>query len=168
VDVQNILAQEFGVLRKLSSIYVLLPKLGYSYLRPRPRHRKADPVAQAKFIEQLPDTLAAVAACHPGRRLRIFFQDESRFRQQGSMTNVWARRGSRPTAVRQTEYEYIWVLGAVCPETGKAEGLLSPRLNKDVVNIFLKQFSATVPDDEHAVIIWDGAGYVRPKASYSI
>jgi transposase len=164
VDVQHILAQEFGVLRKLSSIYVLLHKMGYSYLRPRPRHRKADAEAQVKFIEQLPGTLAAVAAAHPDCCLRIFFQDESRFGQQGSITNVWARRGSRPTAVRQTEYEYLWVLGAACPETGKAEGLLSPRLNTDVVNIFLKQFSATVPDDEHAVIIWDGAGYHKSKS----
>jgi transposase len=164
VDVQRILAQEFGVLRSLPTIYVLLHKMGYSYLRPRPRHRKADLQAQAKFIEQLPQTLATVAASHPNRRLRIFFQDESRFGQQGSITNVWARRGSRPTAVRQTEYEYLWVLGAVCPETGKAEGLLSPRLNTDVVNIFLKQFSTMVADDEHAVIIWDGAGYHKSKS----
>jgi len=164
VDMQRILAQEFGVWRKLPSIYAILHKLGYSCLRPRPRHRKAAPEAQAKFIEQLPEALASVAASHPGRRLRIFFQDESRFGQQGSITNVWARRGSRPTAVRQTEYEYLWVLGAVCPETGRAEGLLSPRLNTEVVNIFLKQFSATVPDDEHAVIIWDGAGYHKSKS----
>lgn len=164
VDVQNILAQEFGVLRKLSSIYALLHKLGYSCLRPRPRHHKADPEAQSQFIAQLPETLASIAASHPGRRLRVFFQDESRFGQQGSITNVWARRGTRPTAVRQTEYEYLWVLGAVCPETGKAEGLLSPRLNTDVINIFLKQFSATIPDDEHAVIIWDGAGYHKSKS----
>jgi transposase len=128
VDVQNILAQEFGVLRRLSSEYVLLHKLGYSCLRPRPRHRKADPEAQAKFIAQLPETLASIAASRPGCRLRIFFEDESRFGQQGSTTNVWARRGSRPTAVRQTEYEYLWVLGAVCPETGRAKGLLSPPL----------------------------------------
>ena len=163
MDVQHILAHEFGIWRKLSSTYALLHRLGYSYLRPRPRHHKADPAMQSKFVEELPEKLAAIAAAHQERRLRIFFQDESRFGQQGSITNVWARRGSRPTAVRQTEYEYLWVLGVVCPETGQAEGLLSPRLNTDVVNIFLKQFSATVPADEHAVIIWDGAGYHRSK-----
>jgi hypothetical protein len=26
--------------------------------------------------------------------------------------------------VRQTDYEYLWLLGMVCPETGQAEGLL--------------------------------------------
>jgi transposase len=55
------------------------------------------------------------------------------------------------------------VIGAVCPETGQAEGLLSPRLNTDVMNIFLEQFSRTLSADEHAVIVWDGAGFHRAK-----
>ena len=55
------------------------------------------------------------------------------------------------------------MLGAVCPADGQAEGLLSPRLNTDVVNIFLQQFSATLADDEHAVMLWDGAGFHTSK-----
>lgn len=164
VDVQHILAQEFAVWRRLSSIYALLHRLGYSCLRPRPRHHKADPAATAEFLRRLPDRLADIAATHPDRRLRIFFEDECRFGQQGTTTNVWARRGSRPTVVRQTEYEYLWVLGAVCPETGKAEGLLSPRLNTEVINVFLEQFSATLASDEQAVMIWDGAGFHTSKS----
>ena len=159
VDVQHILAQEFNLLRRLSSVYALLHRLKYSCLCPRPRHQKADPEAQAQFIAQLPRQLAAVAAAHPKRRMRLYFEDESRFGQQGTTTRVWARRGSRPTAVRQTEYEYLWVIGVACPETGKAEGLLSPRLNTDVINIFLGQFAKTLPEDEQAVVIWDGAGF---------
>jgi transposase len=91
----------------------------------------------------------------------VFFQDEARFGQQGTITRVWAPTGSRPRAVRQTQYDYLWVLGAVCPETGQAEGLLSPRLNTDVINIFLRQFSDALAENEHAVIIWDGAGFHR-------
>ncbi len=164
VDVQHILAQEFAVWRRLSSVYALLHRLGYSCLRPRPHHRKADPAAVAKFLQQVPDQLATIAAAHPDRRLHVYFEDESRFGQQGTTTNVWARRGSRPMVVRQTEYEYLWVLGAVCPETGKAEGLLSPRLNTEVINVFLEQFSATLAADEHAVMIWDGAGFHTSKS----
>jgi transposase len=163
VDVQHILAQEFAVWRRLSSVYALLHRLGYSCLRPRPRHPKADPVAVAKFIEQLPQRLAAVAAAHPDRRLQVYLEDECRFGQQGTATSVWARRGTRPTAIRQTEYEYLWVLGTVCPATGKAEGLLSPRLNTAVVQVFLEQFSASLFADEHAVLIWDGAGFHTSK-----
>lgn len=100
-----------------------------------------------------------MATTHADKRLRVYFQDESRFGQQGTTTNVWAKKGSRPTAVRQTEYEYLWVIGAVCPETGHAEGLLSPQLNTKIVNEFLRQFAKTLPEDEHAVMLWDGAGF---------
>jgi transposase len=51
------------------------------------------------------------------------------------------------------------VLGAVCPETGHAEGLLSPQLNTKVVNTFLELFSQAIPENEHAVMVWDGAGF---------
>lgn len=162
-DIQTILANEFGVVRSLPAVYALLHRLGYSYLRPRPRHAKANPEAQASFKAQLPQRLAEIAQAHPDRRLRVYFQDEARFGQQGTTTNVWAPKGSRPTAVRQTEYEYLWVLGAVCPETGHGEGLLSPRLNTDVVQAFLEQFSKTLPANEHAVMIWDGAGFHTSK-----
>ena len=116
------------------------------------------------FLSGWPDQLRAIAAEHPGKRLRVYFQDESRFGQQGTTTNVWAPRGSRPAAVRQTEYQYLWVIGAVCPETGHAEGLLSPQLNTGIINTFLEQFSATIPEDEQAVMIWDGAGFHTAKA----
>jgi transposase len=48
-DLQRILEQEFGVLRKLSSVYYLLHSLGHSSLVPRPRHAEADPGRQELF-----------------------------------------------------------------------------------------------------------------------
>lgn len=48
-DIQRILVEEFGVLRKLSSVYHLLHSLGYSSLVPRPRHAEADPGRQELF-----------------------------------------------------------------------------------------------------------------------
>jgi len=159
IDVKRFLQHEFGLVRSLAAVYHLLHRLGYSYLRPRPRHRHADPAAQEAFRRELPDRLRAIAAAHPEKRLRVYFQDESRFGQQGTLTNVWAPKGSRPTAIRQTEYQYLWVIGAVCPETGHAEGLLSPQLNAKIVNEFLAQFARTLPAEEQAVMIWDGAGF---------
>ncbi|TWT99729.1 hypothetical protein Pla108_06720 [Botrimarina colliarenosi] len=163
-DFQRVLASEFNLLRSLTGVYRLLHKLGYSCLRPRPKHRKADPEKIEAFMREWPERIEQIAAGRPGKRLRVYFQDESRFGQQGTNTNVWAKRGSRPTAVRQTEYEYLWVLGAVCAETGHAEGLLSPQLNTKIVNTFLELFSATVPEGEHAVMVWDGAGFHTAKA----
>jgi transposase len=48
-DFQRILRQEFGKLYRLSSVYALLHRLGYSCLMPRPKHRKTDLQAQDVF-----------------------------------------------------------------------------------------------------------------------
>ena len=50
-DIRRILELEFGAVYKLSSVYELLDRLKYSPLRPRPSHRKKDPLAQQKFKE---------------------------------------------------------------------------------------------------------------------
>lgn len=74
---------------------------------------------------------------------------------------MWAKRGSRPTAVRQTEYEYLWVIGAASPQTGQAEAILAPCLNTAIINQFLDQFSRALAPDVQAAMIWDGAGFHR-------
>jgi transposase len=48
-DIQQVLEREFGVVYTLDGVYKLLHRLGYSCLKPRPRHQKADPVAQEAF-----------------------------------------------------------------------------------------------------------------------
>jgi transposase len=53
-DVQRILESEFHVRRSLSTVYNLLHGLGYSCLRPRPKHYKSDPEAQQAFQDELP------------------------------------------------------------------------------------------------------------------
>jgi transposase len=105
-----------------------------------------------------------VEAAHPDKKVRVWHQDEARFGQQGTLTRTWAATGSRPTAVRQTQYEYLWVLTAACGETGQAVGLMSPHLDAGVVNVFLEQFAREIPPDEHALLIWDGAGFHKAKA----
>ncbi len=85
-DVRLILQNEFGVVRSRSAVYDFLHRLGYSHLRPRPRHRKSDPRAQADFQKQLPQRLAEIAETPPNRRLRMYFEDEARFGQQGTTT----------------------------------------------------------------------------------
>jgi transposase len=49
-DVRRILKDEFGVAYASSGVYYLLHhQLGFSYLKPRPIHRKTDPHAQEAF-----------------------------------------------------------------------------------------------------------------------
>lgn len=53
-DIVRILQQEFGVKHTLGSIYGVLERLGYSCLKPRPRHEKNDPQAAEQFKQQAP------------------------------------------------------------------------------------------------------------------
>jgi transposase len=158
-DVRRILEREFGVLMSLQAVYDLLHRLGYSDLMPRPRHEAANPEVQAFFKEIVVEQIDAIAQQHPDQVLRIYFEDEARFGTQGTITRVWAPKGSRPRAVRQNGREWLYVLMAVGVSTGAASALIMPELNTGVLNLFLEQFSRELPAGVHAVLIWDGAGY---------
>jgi transposase len=159
IDIRRILEQEFGVLMSLQAVYDLLHRLGYSDLMPRPQHEDANPEVQAFFKEIVVEQIDAIAEQHPDREVRVYFEDEARFGTQGTITRVWAPRGSRPRAVRQNGREWLYVLMAVCVGTGAASALIMPELNAGVLNLFLEQFSGELPAGVHAVLIWDGAGY---------
>jgi transposase len=77
---------------------------------------------------------------------------------------VWARVGSRPPAIRQTQYDYLYLFTAACPETGEACGLITPKIDTDTMNIFLEQFSRELPPDVHAVMVLDRAGWHTAKS----
>jgi DDE superfamily endonuclease/Winged helix-turn helix len=141
------------------AVYDLLHRLGYSDLMPRPQHDKTNPEVQEFFKEIVVEQIAAIADDHPEKDVRIYFQDEARFGTQGTITRVWARKGSRPRAVRQNGREWLYVLMAVCVGTGEASALIVPKLNTAVINLFLEQLSRELPAGVHAVLIWDGAGF---------
>ena len=105
----------------------------------------------------------AITQAYPGKRIELWFEDEARFGQQGTLARVWARRGTRPRAVKQTGYEWVYVLAAVCPTTGEAVGLLSPYVDGQMMTIFLHQFGQQLPEDVHAILLWDQAGFHKCK-----
>ena len=158
-DLRRILEEEFGVSLRRQAIYDLLHRLDYSSLMPRPQHEQANPEVQEFFKEIVVEQIDAIAAAHPEAEIHTYFQDEARFGQKGTITRVWARRGSRPRAVRQTGFSSLYVLAAVCAATGAMSAVIMPTLNTEVVNLFLEQFSRELPAGVHAVLIWDGAGF---------
>ena len=101
---------------------------------------------------------------HPDRSVEIWFQDEARFGQQGTLTTMWAQTGSRPTAVKQTEYEWLYAFAAVNPSTGESSALLAPTVNTDYMNAHLKFISEQAGPDRHVVLILDRAGWHVAKA----
>ena len=84
--------------------------------------------------------------------------DEARLGQQGTITNVWARTGSRPRAVRQTRYEWVYLYAAVEPATGALAALVAPNVDTGTMNAFLRILDAERKAGEHFVLIMDRAG----------
>src|SRR4051794_27975206 len=158
-DIRRILEQEFAARDTLDGVCKLLHRLGYSDLMPRPQHPEAHPEAQEFFKEIVNEQIDAIAAAHPGQRIEVWHQDEARFGQKGTLTRVWARRGSRPRRVRQDGRESLYVLTAVCAASGAAAGLVMPELDTAVVNLFLEELSGRLAPGVHAVLLWDNAGY---------
>ncbi len=61
VDVQRILAAEYGITQQLSTTYKLMHELGLEPLIPRPRHVKNNPEAMQTWLDQAPLLSAASA-----------------------------------------------------------------------------------------------------------
>jgi transposase len=94
-----------------------------------------------------------------GAQVDIWFQDEMRVGQQGTLTRLWAPTGTRPRVVRQQQYEYAYVFGAVCPQRDEALGLVLPSVNTAAMALHLRTIDEAVPVGRHALVVVDGAGW---------
>lgn len=94
-----------------------------------------------------------------GTPVEIWHQDEARVGQQGTLTYVWADKGSRPAAVKDLGYEWAYLSGAVCAGRGVGAGLVLPHANAAMMNLHLAEIGKTVTPGHHAVLVLDGAGW---------
>lgn len=91
--------------------------------------------------------------------IEVWFQDEARVGQQGTLTRRWARRGSRPRAPRDQRYSWAYLFGAVCPARAVGAALVLPHVNKEAMRLHLEEISCHVSPGAHAVLVLDGAGW---------
>lgn len=84
--------------------------------------------------------------------------------QQGTLTRIWAERGSRPRAPRDTRYEWAYIFGAVCPERAETAALVMPKADTEAMTLHLAEISKTVAAGAHALIVLDGASWHSAKA----
>lgn len=94
-----------------------------------------------------------------GNPVEVWFQDEARVGQQGTLTRLWARRGSRPPAPKDRRYAWAYLFGAVCPARRVGAGLVLPHANADAMTLHLDEVGRAVVPGAHAVVVLDGAGW---------
>jgi transposase len=139
-----------------------LRRLRLTKMTARPFHPKKDKAAQAEFKENFK---TIVEAALPGEvkqqrlAIEIWFQDEARVGQQGTLSRVWAPIGSRPAMVRDNRRANAYIYGAICPCRRVGAALVLGTANTEAMNEHLKAISAQVAPDAHAVLVCDGAGW---------
>jgi transposase len=111
-----------------------------------------------------PPFVQTTAQQHPSQPVQVWFQDEARIGQQGTLTRCWGLRGSRPTAVQQTEYEWVYLFGAVNPITGESSALLAPTVNTEYMNHHLRFLSEQAGPEVQVILVLDRAGWHVAKA----
>jgi hypothetical protein len=92
--------EKYGVECSLKSAYNHLKLASLVWISARSRHPNADFEAQ----EELKKIRENVVNCIPKhvdiKNVDIWFQDEARFGQQGSLSRLWAIKSTRPRAIR--------------------------------------------------------------------
>jgi DDE superfamily endonuclease len=94
-----------------------------------------------------------------GRPVEIWFTDEARVGQQGTLTRVWARRGTRPRAPRDRRYDWAYLFGAICPQRSIGAAVIMPAVNVEAMNEHLVEISRCVSVGAIALLVLDGAGW---------
>jgi hypothetical protein len=92
------------------------------------------------------------------------WMDEARIGQQGTLTTVWALKGSRPTAIKQTKFDWAYTYVAVEPATGFSSAITAPHVNTMTMNAFLHVLSSEVDTGDFVILIMDQAGWHKSKA----
>ena len=107
----------------------------------------------------LPAALAEAARVHPGTRITLFFQDEARFGQKGRYCRRLWLRGQRPTSPVDQRHDFAYVFAAVEPAKGRDACLILPVVSTEAMSLFLRPVAAMLTEDEHAVMVLDGASW---------
>jgi hypothetical protein len=78
-----------------------------------------------------------------GKPVEIWFTDEARGGQQGTLSRVWAKRSSRPRALRNRHFQWAFLFCVICPERSTGAAIF-PEVNVAAMNEHLAEISRRV------------------------
>ena len=159
-DLKEELKKRFGVEYHERTIGKILNRLGFSYISVRPIHPRTDIESQESFKKNFAVEVEKIIPEHAqGKSIELWFQDEARIGQQGTLTRLWAKKGTRPRVRRDQRRANAYIFGAVCPSRDTGAALVLPCANTESMNLHLAEISAVVKPENHAVIVTDNAGW---------
>jgi transposase len=147
------------VRRQLGWVY--LRRLGARFLKPRPRHVRADPQAQTEFKQHLRPLLREVATAFPQASVELWAVDVHRIGLKPILQKIWSVGKERPLAPVQHRYEWRYLVGFVHPASGRTVFHLATSISVPVFEAELAAFANAVraSSTKQIVLVLDRAGW---------
>lgn len=160
IDLRDRIEARFDVEFHKRSIGKLLRRLNFRRMSGRPQHPKSDEGRQEAFKKNFADLVqAAIPESAAGKPVEFWRQDDARIGQQGTLTRLWAKRGSRPRVVRDHRFTSAYLFGAACPARGVGAAVVMPEVNIDAMNEHPTEIGRNVSVGAIALLVLDGAGW---------
>jgi transposase len=161
VLIRVLIWQEFGVLYNCQYVCTLLHNLGFSFQKAR---FVSDHLEAARRLAWLQADWPVILSAAKQRNGLIFFEDEARCAQWGSLSYTWARRGQQPAVKTSGKRKGYKVLGAIEYFSGRLfyQGI-EGRFTSDTYQGFLRTILAQTT--AHLFLTHDGARYHTSQAT---
>lgn len=119
------------------------------------------PRPRSGFQQELPRALERAALAYATARVELWAEDEHRIGLKPILRKVWAKRGRRPIAVIRPKYQWLYVVGFVCPTSGQSVWWMVPTLDGEVFRALLLAFAEELGLSERrrVLLVLDGAGW---------
>lgn len=65
--------------------------------------------------------------------------------------------------IRQQQFEYAYIFGAICPKRDHAVGLIMPTIGTDCMQLHLYEIAKQIEPGKHAVVVFDQAAWHTTK-----
>jgi transposase len=93
---------------------------------------------------------------------RIFFMDEARFGTHSKIGHGWFPTGSRSRIKIKLGFKNFYIYAAVEPSSGEVFSLMLPKVNTELMNLFLEKMAERYQGEKIALVM-DGAGWHKSK-----
>jgi transposase len=121
-----------------------LRQLGARWRKPRPRHARADPIAQAEFKVRLRPLLRQVATAFPHAAVELWAmdsRDEHRIGLKPILQKVWTCDRQRPLAPVEHWFAWRYLVGFVHPASGRTTFHLASTVSVRLFEIEMEAFA---------------------------
>ena len=120
-------------------------------------HKK---LLKKKFEDEVRNVLPANVSMD---QVEVCFEDEARVGQQGTLTRVWTKKGTRTRLTKQGQFINAYIWGIVFPQRDLGFSYIFPSCDTDIMNELLKELSKIVSPGKHALLILDNAAWHKSK-----